>query len=195
MTSVLRNAAIATALFAGLSGIVHANTANYEVEPSHTFVTVEVTHFKTSTLRIRFDDIQGTIEADPQQNKGSADIKIDTNSINSGTKDFDDHLKSADFFNVEKYPDITFAGKTFDYQNNKLANVTGDLTLLGKTHPVTLKNTNYNCYFQSVLKENICGGDFETTIKRSDWGMNWGIDMGIPDEVKILVQIEAIVKK
>lgn len=194
MISVLRNAALSAALLCGMASTAHAETANYEVEPTHTFVTVEVMHFKTSTLRIRFDDVQGTIAADAKQNKGTADIKIKAGSVDSGTKDFDDHLKSADFFNAEKYPEITFAGKSFEYKNDKLATVGGDLTLLGQTHPVTLKNTNYNCYFQPVLKKNICGGDFETTIKRSEWGMNWGIDMGIPDEVKILVQIEAIVK-
>lgn len=194
MISVLRNTAISAALLCGVSGLAHGETANYEVEPTHTFVTVEVMHFKTSTLRIRFDDVQGTIAADAKKNEGTADIKIKTESVNSGTKDFDDHLKSSDFFNVEKFSDITFTGKSFDYKDDKLASVGGDLTLLGQTHPVTLKNTNYNCYFQPVMKENVCGGDFETTIKRSEWGMNWGIDMGIPDEVKILVQIEAIVK-
>lgn len=194
MPSLFRNTIMPGVLLCCLPGIVHAETASLEVEPTHTFVTVEVKHFETSTLRIRFDDVQGTIETDAQQSKGSADIKILTKSINSGTTDFDDHLKSGDFFDVEKYPEITFAGKKFDYQNNKLASVEGDLTLLGNTHPVTLKNTNYNCYFQPVLKKNICGGDFETTIKRTEWGMNWGIDMGIPDEVKILIQIEAIVK-
>ncbi|MGH8842040.1 MAG: YceI family protein [Advenella sp.] len=194
MTSVLRNVALSAALLGGMAGTAQAETANYEVEPTHTFVTVEVMHFKTSTLRIRFDDVQGTVAADAKQNKGTADIRIKAGSISSGTKDFDDHLKSPDFFNAEKYPEITFAGKSFEYKNDKLATVGGDLTLLGQTHPVTLKNTNYNCYFQPVLKKNICGGDFETTIKRSEWGMNWGIDMGIPDEVKILVQIEAIVK-
>ncbi len=143
---------------------------------------------------LRNTTISAALLCGAKQNKGTADIKIKAESINSGTKDFDDHLKSADFFNVEKFSDITFTGKSFDYKDDKLASVGGDLTLLGQTHPVTLKNTNYNCYFQPVLKKNVCGGDFETTIKRTEWGMDWGIDMGIPDEVKILVQIEAIVK-
>ncbi len=185
---------LTAALVFGTTSVAFAQTANYEVEPTHTFVTVEVKHFETSTLRIRFEDVQGTIAADPKKNEGSADIKILANSISSGTKDFDDHLKSPDFFNVDKFPEITFAGKKFDYKDDKLASVEGDLTLLGKTLPVTLNNTNYNCYFQPVLKKNICGGDFETKIERSKWGMNWGIDMGVPDEVRVLVQIEAIVK-
>ncbi len=185
---------LTAALVFGTTSVAFAQTANYEVEPTHTFVTVEVKHFETSTLRIRFEDVQGTIAADPKKSEGSADIKILTKSISSGTKDFDDHLKSPDFFDVDKYPEITFAGKKFDYKDDKLASVEGDLTLLGKTLPVTLNNTNYNCYFQPVLKKNICGGDFETKIERSKWGMNWGIDMGVPDEVRVLVQIEAIVK-
>ncbi len=194
MLKTMRYLSIPATLLALANGQAYAETAKYEVEPTHTFVTAEVKHFKTSTLRIRFDDVKGTIQADAAQNKGSANIEIQSASVNSGTKDFDDHLKSPDFLNAATYPTITFVGNAFEYKDNKLDTVKGDLTLLGKTHPLTLKASNYNCYFQPVLKENICGGDFSGTIQRTNWGMNFGIDMGIPDDVKIVVQIEAIVK-
>jgi polyisoprenoid-binding protein YceI len=64
--------------------------------------------------------------------------------------------------------------------------------LLGKTHPVTLKATNFNCYMNPMLKREVCGGDFETTIVRSQWGMGWGLNMGMPDNVRLVVQVEAI---
>ena len=70
--------------------------------------------------------------------------------------------------------------------------MTGQLTMLGKTVPVVLKATNFNCYVNPMLKREVCGGDFETTIQRSQWGMGWGINLGIPDTVKLAVQVEAV---
>lgn len=85
-------------------------------------------------------------------------------------------------------------GKKFNFDGDTLKSVEGELTLLGKTNPVTLEGKRFNCYDQPALKAPVCGGDFETVIKRSQWGMNWGIDMGIPDDVRLLVQIEAVRK-
>jgi polyisoprenoid-binding protein YceI len=70
--------------------------------------------------------------------------------------------------------------------------VAGTLTLLGKTLPVTLKATQFNCYLNPMFKREVCGGDFEATIQRSQWGMGWGLNMGVPDNVRLLVQVEAI---
>ena len=57
---------------------------------------------------------------------------------------------------------------------------------------VTLKASKFNCYQNPMLKREVCGGDFETTIQRSQWGMNWGLNYGFPDNVKLLVQVEAV---
>jgi polyisoprenoid-binding protein YceI len=73
-----------------------------------------------------------------------------------------------------------------------VSSVAGQLTLLGKTLPVTLKATNFNCYQNPVLKREVCGGDFETTITRSQWGMGYGLDYGLPDNIRLLVQVEAV---
>ena len=186
VASVLAAAAIAAA------GSAQAAPLRYEVDPDHTFVTFEVTHFNTSTVRARFDTVKGFVELDRQAGQGRAEMAIDASSISSGVPDFDKHLKSADFFDVAKHPEATFVSKAFKFEGDALKSIEGELTLLGQTHPVTLEGKRFNCYDQPVLKAPLCGGDFETTIKRSQWGMNWGIDMGVPDDVRLLIQIEAV---
>lgn len=183
--------ALAAAVLA-MAGGVQAAPTRYEVDPTHTFVNFEVTHFNTSTVRARFDAVKGYVELDRQAGTGRTEMTIDTSSVNSGVPDFDGHLKSADFFDVAKHPQATFASKAFKFEGDALKSIEGELTLLGQTHPVTLEGKRFNCYDQPVLKAPVCGGDFETTIKRSQWGMDWGIANGVPDEVRLLIQIEAV---
>lgn len=184
------SALTAAALFAAV-GAAQAAPATYAIDPTHTFVTFEARHFGTSTNRGRFDKKQGTVTLDKAAKTGKVEITIETGSINTGTAPFDGHLKSKDFFNAEAFPTATFVGDQFKFDGDKVSEVAGTLTLLGKTHPVVLKATNFNCYENPRLKREACGGDFETTIKRSDFGMTYGIP-GIPDEVKLIIQAEAI---
>ena len=79
---------------------------------------------------------------------------------------------------------------TFD--GDKVTEVSGTLTLVGKSHPVTLKAIRFNCYVSPLIKREVCGGDFETTIQRSQWGVTWGLNFGFEDTVRLLVQVEAI---
>ena len=102
------------------------------------------------------------------------------------------HLKGKDFFNAEQFPTAKFVADRFVFEGDKVAEVGGTLTLLGKTLPVTLKASNFNCYTNPVVKREVCGGDFDTTIARSQWGMDWGLKFGFPDQVRLLVQVEAI---
>ncbi|RQO79980.1 YceI family protein [Acidovorax sp. FJL06] len=179
--------AAATALTAGA-----AQAANYAIDPTHTFVTFEIGHFGASTNRARFDKKQGTVEFDRAAKSGKVDITIDTTSVNSGTPPFDKHLQSADLFDAAKHPTIKFVSDKFSFNGDKVGEVTGQLTLLGKTAPVTLKATQFNCYDSPMLKREVCGGDFETTIDRTQWGMNYGVEWGFPKNVRLVVQIEAV---
>jgi len=179
--------AAATAMTAGA-----AQAANYAIDPTHTFVTFEISHFGATTNRARFDKKQGTVEFDRAAKTGKVDISIDTTSVNSGTPAFDKHLQSADLFNAAKHPSIKFVSDKFSFNGDKVSEVTGQLTLLGKTAPVTLKATQFNCYDSPMLKREVCGGDFETTIDRTQWGMNYGVEWGFPKNVRLVVQIEAV---
>lgn len=179
--------AAATTLAAGA-----AQAATYAIDPTHTFVTFEISHFGATTNRARFDKKQGSVEFDRAAKTGKVDISIDATSMNSGTPAFDKHLQSADLFDAAKHPTIRFVSDKFSFNGDKVSEVTGQLTLLGKTAPVTLKATQFNCYDSPMLKREVCGGDFETTIDRTQWGMNYGIDWGFPKNVRIVVQIEAV---
>ena len=179
--------AAATAMTAGA-----AQAANYAIDPTHTFVTFEISHFGATTNRARFDKKQGTVEFDRAAKTGKVDISIDTTSVNSGTPPFDKHLQSADLFDAAKHPTIKFVSDKFSFNGDKVSEVTGQLTLLGKTAPLTLKANQFNCYDSPMLKREVCGGDFETTIDRTQWGMNYGVEWGFPKNVRLVVQIEAV---
>jgi len=181
--------AVSTSLFAGLA---HADTSAFVIEPTHTFATFEIGHFGTSTNRARFDRKEGTVQYDRITRTGKVEVTIDATSVNSGTPAFDKHLQGEDLFNVAKYPTITYASTKFVFDGDKVASVEGNLTLLGKTQPVTLKATQFNCYNSPMLKREVCGGDFETTIDRTAFGMNYGVLWGFPKSVRLVIQVEAI---
>ena len=169
-----------------------AHAATYNIDPTHTFITFEAMHFGTSTNRGRFDKKEGVVEFDRAGKTGKVNLTIQADSINTGTEAFNAHLKKPDFFDAAKHPTMTFSADKFSFNGDKVSEVNGQLTMLGKTLPVTLKASNFNCYDHPMLKREVCGGDFETTITRSQWGMTWGIDFGIPDKVKLLIQVEAV---
>lgn len=179
--------AAATVMTAGA-----AQAATYAIDPTHTFVTFEISHFGATTNRGRFDKKQGSVEFDRAAKTGKVDITIDTTSVNTGTPPFDKHLQSADLFDAAKHPTIKFVSDKFSFNGDKVSEVTGQLTLLGKTAPITLKATQFNCYDSPMLKREVCGGDFEATIDRTQWGMNYGVEWGFPKNVRLVVQIEAV---
>jgi polyisoprenoid-binding protein YceI len=188
----MRTTLIAAALATSFFTTARAEVATYNVDPSHTFVTFEVTHFGTSTNRGRFDKKIGVIVIDKVAKSGKVELVLETNSINTGTPTFDKHLQSDNFFNSAVFPEAKFVSSKFTFAGEKVTEVAGQLTLLGKTNPVVLKATNFNCYMNPVLKREVCGGDFQTIIQRSDYGMGWGIDLGIPAAVKLAIQVEAV---
>lgn len=188
---MIRTPLIATTLAIAALG-AQAQSASYAVDPTHTFATFEIDHFGASTNRARFDKKSGSVQLDKAGKSGKVELTIETSSINSGTAAFDKHLQSKDFFNVAEFPTAKFVGDKFVFNGDKVSEVSGSLTLLGKTHPVTLKASKFNCYMNPMLKVEVCGGDFETTIVRSTYGMNWGLNFGFSDNVRLVVQVEAV---
>ncbi len=189
--TMIRSTLVATTLAAAALG-AQAQSAIYAIDPTHTFATFEIQHFGTSTNRGRFDKKSGMVTLDKAAKTGKVEITLETGSINTGTTKFDQHLQSKDFFNATEFPTAKFVSDKFSFNGDKVTEVSGLLTLLGKTNPVVLKATNFNCYMHNMLKVEVCGGDFETTVVRSQYGMVWGLNFGFSDNVRLLVQVEAI---
>ncbi|MGA0612526.1 YceI family protein [Caldimonas sp. KR1-144] len=179
------------AAFAFAAAAFGAQANTYAIDPTHTFATFEAQHFGTSTLRGRFDKKEGTVQFDRAAKTGKVEVTIDTTSVSTGVAPLDKHLSSKDFFNATEFPTAKFVGDKLVFSGDKVTEVSGTLTMLGKSQPVTLKASNFNCYQNPMLKREVCGGDFETTIQRSQWGMAYGLP-GIPDNVRLLIQVEAV---
>jgi polyisoprenoid-binding protein YceI len=191
----MKRSSFPLALFAAaalLAGVAGAQAATYAIDPSHTAVIYEMPHFGTSTNRGRFQAKEGTVQFDRAGKSGSVEVSFDLTKVDTGVPALDKHLQSADFFDVAKYPTATFKGDKFTFDGDKVAGLSGSLTFLGKTNPVTLKADRFNCYQNPMLKREVCGGDFETTIQRGQWGLNWGESYGFPDAVHLLIQVEAV---
>jgi polyisoprenoid-binding protein YceI len=175
-----------------VAGAAHAESATYAIDPTHTFVTFEARHFNTSTLRGRFDKKEGVVSFDRAGKNGKVELTLDPASVSTGVAPLDTHLKSKDFFDVTQSPTVRFVSERLNFDGDTVSSVAGQLTLLGKTQPVTLSASRFNCYQNPLLKREVCGGDFETTITRSQWGMNYGLNFGLPDNIRLLIQVEAV---
>jgi polyisoprenoid-binding protein YceI len=169
-----------------------ARAATYVVDPTHTFVTYEIDHYGTTTNRGRFGTRAGTVKIDASGAGGQVAVTIDVGSIDTGVNLLDRHLQSKDFFNVAAFPEGRFVADRIEFAGDKVARVPGTLTLLGKSRPVTLEAKRFNCYASPIFTRQVCGGDFEAVILRSDYGIVWGLEFGFADRVRLLVQIEAV---
>jgi polyisoprenoid-binding protein YceI len=185
-------AAIGAALI-GLSAAppALAAAASYELDPSHTWVVYEIVHLGTSTNRGRFPIKSGRVALDLQEHSGRLEVTIDTASPASGVPALDAMMQGERLLRSTEFPTARFVSTDMRFDGDKPVEIKGDLTLLGATHPVALKGQRFNCYMHSMLKREVCGGDFETTIQRSRWGMGWGPQI-VADDVRLLIQVEAI---
>ena len=172
---------------------VYAQTAVYKVDPTHTHATWEAKHFGTSTSRGHWDKTEGEITLDKAAKTGKAEITIDMATINTGVAPFNTHLKSDVFFDVATHPTAKFVGDKFKFEGDKITEVAGTMSIRGKSNPAVMKAIGFNCYDHPALKREVCGGDFETVIKRSLYGVNWGLsNFATTDDVKVSIQVEAI---
>jgi polyisoprenoid-binding protein YceI len=183
----------ATALIISAALGLSAFTASAEsltIDPTHTWPRFEVNHLGFSTQIGRFNKTDGKIVIDAAAKTGSIDIKIDSASIDMGMEKWDAHMKGADFFNVEKFPAIYFKSSRLKFDGDKLVGAEGEFTMLGVTKPITLNVSGYRCGNHPMNKKAMCGADVTTTIKRTDFGMSYGVP-AVGDEVKITIPVEA----
>jgi len=171
-----------------------AAPVTYKVDPAHTYPSFEADHMGgLSKWRGKFNSSSGTFSIDKDAKTGTVDITIETSSIDLGLEKLETHLKSPDFFDVEKYPTATYKGKFTKFQGDAPTEVQGELTLHGVTKPVTLKLNSFKCMSHPMKKKEFCGADASATINRKDFGMGWGENFGFKMETKLAIQVEAFV--
>jgi polyisoprenoid-binding protein YceI len=182
--------ALAAALAAALATSPAFAAESYSLDVRHTFPSFEVNHLGFSIQRGRFNKTAGKITLDTAAKKGTADITIDAASVDTGLDKLEEHMRGEDFFNVAKYPTITFKSDKFTFEGDKVKAVSGNLTMLGVTKPVTLTAAYFNCADHPMAKKKACGGDFVTTVKRSEFGMKYALP-AVADDVTLRIQVEA----
>ena len=163
---------------------------SYSVDPDHTYPNFEINHLGFSTMHGRFGATSGKIVIDSAAKSGSMDITIDATSINTGHAKRDTHLKSEEFFNVGKFPTLTYKATKLKFDGDKLTGADGELTLLGVTKPVSLAVTAFKCGPHPMNKKPMCGANATATIKRSDFGLSTYVP-AVADEVMISIEVEA----
>jgi polyisoprenoid-binding protein YceI len=166
--------------------------ATYVIDRTHTFVVYEIGHYATSTNRGRFGVRGGTVRIDADGRTGTIDITIDVASVSTGVDALDRHLQSREFLDVAAFPVARFAADRIVVSAGGVGAAEGALTLKGVTRPVALQGRRFNCYVNPELRRQVCGGDFETRLRRSEFGIDWGLGVGFDDEVRLLVQVEAV---
>ena len=187
----MKRTALAAAI-AGILAILPAVAAEtYSLDSTHTFPSFEVSHLGFSIQRGRFNKTSGRITFDAAAKQGSVDVVIDTASIDTGYGKLEDHLRGEDFFNVARYPTITFKSDKFVFERDKVKSVAGNLTILGVTRPVTLTANYFRCGDYPMARKKACGADFAAAVKRSEFGMNY-LAGAVGDDVTLRIQVEAI---
>ena len=183
---------IATCLvLSTLACMASAEPVTYTFEPTHTNVTWEVVHFGTSTTRGRFERVEGQVVLDRKEHKGSVSLQIDMRSINTTVPVFTATLKKNDFFDIDDFPSAFFVAERMDFDGDKVKSVRGEFTMKGVSQPLTLTATRFDCYFNPLFKREVCGGDFETKVLRSTYGITNSLPL-VADEVTLRIQVEAI---
>lgn len=166
----------------------------YKIDPAHTYGHFEVAHMGLSTMHGRIDVKNGTITLDPDGGASHVKVTLDPASVNTGNDARDEHLRDMDgFFNVKKYPTMTFESTsvTFDEDDADEATVKGRLTMHGVTQPVTLDVDDIACRINPLEKSHYtCGFSAETTLKRSDFGMDAYLPV-VGDEIELSIEVEA----
>ena len=167
----------------------------WQLDNSHTRVGFSVEHLGFSTTMGHFDKVNGSLSYNMKTpNKTQMNFVIDTDSINTAWAPRDKHLKTDDFFNVAKYPTMTFKSTKVVFINPQQAKVTGDFTLLGKTKPLTLDVTLKKIGNSPMTKEPVIGFRATGTIDRVAYGMTT-FAQGITTNVPIQIDGELIEKK
>ena len=171
----------------------------YEIDPAHSQATFSVRHMMIATVKGQFKVISGSLHIDEENPQNSwIEAQADAASIDTRDANRDAHLRSADFFDAEKYPTITFRSTSVEHVSGDEYKVTGDLTMHGVTKPVVFE-AEYQGAGKDPWGQQRAALASKARINRKEWGLNWnqGLEAGgvlVSDEVKIEIDLSTVNK-
>jgi len=175
-----------------------ASASTWTIDPDHSSVGFKVRHLMVSNVRGNFEKYSGLVDLDDKDiTKSKVDVTIDPNSINTNVQKRDEHLRSADFFDVARYPSMTFVSKKWSHGAKGALKVTGDLTIHGVTREVVLDVAPFSKESKDPWGNTRTGTSASTKINRKDFGLTWNKSMEaggvlVGDEVDISIDVEMI---
>lgn len=192
MKKLISAAIVAGALFMVAAPAYAAKPDAYTFDKVHTQIFFSVSHLGFSFSTGSFTGFDGgfTFSAEkPEQS--SVNVTIDASSLSLHDAKWEEHVKSADFLNVAEHPSISFKSTKVEKTGDNTGRITGDLTLLGVTKPVTLEVVFNKAAIHPYSKQFVAGFSATAALMRSDFGMDYGLP-GIGDEVNISIEVEGI---
>jgi polyisoprenoid-binding protein YceI len=196
MGQVIRKFATAAFLTATFAFQAPAATTTWKIDPAHTAAQFAVKHMMISTIRGEFKGVTGTVIWDDQDvTKSSVDVTIDAKTVNTGEEKRDQDLRSANFFEVEKYPTLTFKSKKVESAGSGKLKVTGDLTMHGITKEVVLDVEGPSGAMKDPWGNTRSAASATTKLNRQDYGVKWNANLDgggvvVGDAVTITIDLE-----
>jgi len=184
--------------FDSATTVIEDITGDYTLDVAHTRLGFSARHAMVTTVRGAFKDFEGTAHVDTANPANSkVELTIKTDSIDTGVADRDAHLRSADFFEIEQHPEITFSSTDVSRDGDEWT-ITGDLTVKGITKPITVEFESTGSARDPFGNLRI-GFEGQTTLSRKDWGLTWNaaLETGgflVSDKIKLEFDISAIQK-
>ena len=166
----------------------------YTLDSSHGYITFTYSHLGFSNPRVGFNSFDTKLELDSDAPENSTiGVTIDASSIDSRVAEFNEHLNSSDFFNTAEHPTITFESTKVETTGDNTFDVTGNLTILGTTKPVTLAATINKAANHPMMDVPTVGVSASARIKRSEWGLGAYVP-AVSDEVELSIEVELLAK-
>lgn len=183
------------ALFAATS-LAQSSPVTYVIDPTHTYPSFEADHMGLSYWRGKLKKNSGSIVYDKANGSGSVDVQMDLSSIDFGLDAMNAWATGKDFFDVaNKGTTASFKGRFDGATNGVPARVVGELTLNGKTQPMTLTVHQLKCIPHPLYKRDFCGADASGSFNREDFGLAAGKSYGFKMDVNLRIQVEAVAKE
>lgn len=189
---MIKRELLVVALIWSLAAPVLAAAEHYDVDPMHTYPSIEFSHMGISVWRGKFNRTSGSIAIDRAARTGTVDIVIDIANINFGLAAMDEKARSDDFFDAARFPTATYTG-TINFTGDQPGSVDGEVTIRGVSRPVRLTITLFKCIPHPLTRREVCGADAQGELNWSEFGMKMSrYGEGSAGRVQLRIQVEAL---